>query len=171
MEAATPRGDPSLLRWEPFDVAPISLCVVWVVKEQSSSILKPPSRSRNGTFKSFQRGNIAFIQLRLVFLWNRAHKTRICDSCTLFAFKCVHLSSYKSAKDNKNTALIAENYIIWALQWALNWRQGGCVLLLLKISVCIAIMRLSQRVHLTFVTNVIWLLLRSKPVKRRRSQI
>lgn len=44
------------------------------------------------------------------FLNGAAHKTWICDTCSLFAFKYVHLSSSKGAKDNKNTALMALNY-------------------------------------------------------------
>lgn len=51
------------------------------------------------------------------FLNGGAHKTWICDTCSLFAFKYVHLSSSKGAKDNKNTALMALNYRYELFRW------------------------------------------------------
>lgn len=90
-----------------FDVALISLCVVWVVKEQSNIIWDLHHWAAMGVQIISESENIVLIQLRFVFLNSRANKTWICDSCTSFAFKYVHLSSYKSAKDNKNTPPMA----------------------------------------------------------------
>lgn len=55
--------------------------------------------------------NIAFIQLNPVHLNSRAYKAWICDFCSWFAFKYVHLSSWTSATDNKNCTQIAWNAI------------------------------------------------------------